>query len=217
MKKKRLKGKTNKVIFYITILLCFTLVSCLSVDNTDYIENSLLEANNHILNEDFVKAIEIYDLILEKEPTNPKTLYNKAIVLNHIGKKDESLNFLDLLIQNFPHNIKAYELKIKFLKQENDFESVIDCYLSLLELNENLYDFRIDFIKFLSSLNEDFNNKYNDLIKKNALFLLNKNEHSVDALIALCTIENNNAEYSALLLLKDKKAWESIFSIKAED
>ena len=217
MKKKRLKGKTNKFLFYITISLCFILVSCLSVDNADFIENSLLEANNHILNEDFVKAIEVYDLILEKEPTNPKTLYNKAIVLNHIGKKDESLNILDLLIQNFPHNIKAYELKIKFLKQENDFESVIDCYLSLLDLNENLYDFRIDFIKFLSSLNEDFNNKYNDLIKKNALFLLNKNEHSVDALIALCTIENNNAEYSALLLLKDKKAWESIFSIKAED
>lgn len=214
MKQKRLKTKTKGYLYYTLFLLVFTLVSCSTLDNTTFIENSLLEANNHLINEENEKALDIYDSILEKEPLNQKALYNKAVVLNYMQQTEKSLQIIDILIENYPENIKAHNYKIKILKQSHDYASIIDSYNQLLESNINLYNVRVQFIEFLLSINTQFKGQCNDQIKQNALFLLDKNEQSVDALKALCTIDKNNAEYSALLFLIDKKVWESIFKIE---
>lgn len=205
---KRLKFKQN--IFFYIFILSISLVSCSSIDNTTYIEGSLSKASNYINDKEFDKAIELYDKNLERDPLNTKTLYNKAAVLNYLNESDEALEITNSLIENYPYNIKAYQLKIDILSKLNDSENIIKTYTSLLDLSPYLYSIRGDFITYLLSINEE--EDYSSLIKENALFLLEKNELPLIALKALCTIEKNNAEYSALLLLHDEKAWKEIYS-----
>lgn len=212
---KRLKFILKKNISFYIFVLSMSLVSCSNLDNSTFIEESLLEASEYINNEDFEKAIELYDENLERDPLNTKTLYNKAAVLNHLNDNEKALEITNLLIENSPYNIKAYQLKIKILTKLNNSLDIINTYNSLLELSPYLYSIRGDFITYLLSINED--ETQNTLIKENALFLLERNKLSVLALKALCTIEKNNAEYSALLLLHDEEAWKEIYTPSKND
>ena len=49
---------------------------------------------------EYDKAIELFNLILEKEPENYDALYNKAICLFYNGNKDECTNILKNIKKN---------------------------------------------------------------------------------------------------------------------
>ena len=210
MKNKRLKFTKHTSLLFIFIILAISLVSCSNFDKSTYIEESLLKASNYISDREYNKALEIYEQNLQIDPLNIKTLYNKALVLNYLNKTDQALETVNILINHYPYNIKAYQLKIDIYSKLNDSDKVINTYDSLLETNPSLYSIRADFITYLLSINE--NKAYNALIKENAIYLLERNIQPLVALKALCTIEKNNAEYSALLLFHDENYWKEIYT-----
>ncbi len=202
----------KKYLFISCFIFSLFLVSCSTTSQSDYIENSLLKANNYVSNDDIDKALETYNDILQKYPLNQKTLFNQAILFKYQNDYDSALENINIIIDNYPFNIKAYQLKIDILKEQNLNSSVIEIYQSLLEENPYLFSLRVDYISFLLSYEIEISLESKELIKENALFLLENNEEVKEALKALCTIEKNNAEYSALLYLYDKNIWLSLYN-----
>ncbi|MDC7249513.1 MAG: tetratricopeptide repeat protein [Sphaerochaetaceae bacterium] len=202
----------KKYQYILCFFLCLFLVSCSTTSQSDYIENTLLEANNYISNDNVDKALESYKNILQKDPLNQKTLFNQAILLQYQKKYDSALENIDKIIDNYPFNIKAYQLKIDILKEQNLNSLVIEIYQNLLDEYPHLYSLRVDYINFLLSYESEISQESKEMIKENSIFLLENNEEVKAALKALCTVEKNNAEYSALLYLYDKSTWLSIYS-----
>lgn len=210
MKYKRHIYINIKIILLITII-CLYFVSCstsISLNN----EKLLLKANESALNKEYDISIDIYNQILKKDNLNQKALYNKAIVLNEKGNYQEALSILDSLIKINKYNEKAYLYKIIIYTEKKDIDSAIKEYEKIIQISPNNYSIRKNFINLLLE-NYNVNNVYYyNLIKENSLFLIEKNKNIDIAAKAMCIIEKNNAEYSALLYLKDKKMWEEIYS-----
>ncbi len=199
-----------KLIFFL-ITICFYFVSCttyISLNN----EKLLSQANDSAINKDYDLSIDIYNKILKKDNLNQKALYNKAIILNEKGNTQEALETLNSVIKINKYNEKAYLFKIKIYTEMKDINSAITEYQKVIKITPNNYSIRNDFINLLLD-NFDKNNAFHSqLIKENALFLIERNKNISLAAKALCIIEKNNAEYSALLYLNDKKIWEEIYS-----
>jgi len=199
-----------KLIFFL-ITICFYFVSCttyISLNN----EKLLSQANDSAINKDYDLSIDIYNKILKKDNLNQKALYNKAIILNEKGNTQEALETLNSVIKINKYNEKAYLFKIKIYTEMKDINSAITEYQKVIKITPNNYSIRNDFINLLLN-NFDKNNAFHSqLIKENALFLIERNKNISLAAKALCIIEKNNAEYSALLYLNDKKIWEEIYS-----
>lgn len=211
---KRLK---SLIIKYSLFILCITLVSCANLNNSTYINKSLLEANTYIKNSKFEKAIEVYDKILLKQPLNQKALFNKAVLLRNSNNNEDALEILSLLIETYPNNIKPYQLKIEILRDMDNSDKVIKTYNSLFSLTPYLYTYRAQYLEYLISIYKIEEKSIYNEIKENSLFLLSQNQETNTALKALCTIEKNNAEYSALLFLENEKSWNEIYSDSLEN
>ena len=209
MKNRILKSILIKSLF---LFLLSTLVSCANLNNETYINKSLLQANEFVENNKIDEAINLYTEILDKNPTNQKALFNKALLLKNQKNSQKALITLDKLIINYPNNTKAYQLIIEIYKEASNTEKVISTYNSLLSTSPFLYPIRADYLDFLISAYEEGNSLLYSQINENALFLLEENREIKTAIIALCTIEKNNAEYSALLYLKDNKTWNEIYA-----
>jgi tetratricopeptide (TPR) repeat protein len=207
----------KKYLFISCFFLCLFLVSCSTTSQSDYVENALLDANNYISNDNIDKALATYENILQKNPLNQKTLFNQAILYKYQKEYDLALENINKIIDNYPFNIKAYQLKIDILKDQNLNSSVIEIYQNLLEEYPYLYSLRVDYISFLLSYESEISLESTEQIKENSLFLLENNEEIKSALKALCTVEKNNAEYSALLYLYDKSTWLSIYSQETDN
>ncbi len=209
MKNKRLKSLLIKCSY---LFLCTTLVSCANFNNTTYINKSLLQANEFVENNKFDEAINLYTKILEKDSTNQKALFNKSLILKNQNNYKQSLIILDKITKNYPNNLKAYQVKIGIYKEDKNTEKVISTYNSLFSISPFLYSIRAEYLEFLVSGYQEGNTLLYSQINENSIFLLEENREIKTALKALCTIEKNNAEYAALLYLKDKKTWKEIYS-----
>lgn len=210
MKDKRHIYRNLKLIFFL-ITICFYFVSCttyISLNN----EKLLSQANEYAINKDYDLSIDIYNKILKKDNLNQKAVYNKALVLNEKGNTQEALETLNSLIKINKYNEKAYLFKIKIYTEIKDINSAIKEYQKVINITPNNYSIRYDFITLLLDNFDNNDAFYSKLIKENSLFLIERNENISLAAKALCIIEKNNAEYSALLFLNDKKIWEEIYS-----
>lgn len=210
MKHKRHNYKNLQLIFFI-ITICFYFVSCstyISLNN----EKLLSQANDSAINKDYDLSIDIYNKILKKDNLNQKALYNKAIVLYEKGNTQEALKTLNSLIKINKYNEKAYLFKIKIYTEIKDIDSAIEEYQKIIKITPNNYSIRNEFITLLLDNFDNTDAFYSKLIKENSLFLIERNKNISLAAKALCIIEKNNAEYSALLYLNDKKIWEEIYS-----
>ncbi len=201
----------HKTIIYLIVLLCFLFVSC-STLTQNYIDKTLYQANSFAKTNQESQAIAKYDAILEVDPTNFKALFNKAVILFKLGQNQEALDNLNLIITNDSNNLKAYQLKIQILKENNDVTSTVEAYNAYIHQFPTMNDLRVDFINYLI----DNFNKSNELIISNLLetsnYLLNNNISLNLAAKALCLIDKENIEYSMLLFSSDKKTWEELYS-----
>ena len=178
------------------------------MNTTSYKVNELLyDANLMAQSKDYDSAISNYNKILKLDEFNQKALYNKSLILFELNNTAEALATINILIEYFPNNIKAYKLKAEIYLYNNDIENCIFTYNSLFEIYPNLYNLRSDLIKILI---ENYNNS--DImisnLYDNALILLNNNTNTAIASKAMYLLKENNLYYSLLLYLNDKKAWE---------
>lgn len=203
-----MKHKRHLIILNILIIYCLFIVSCNSLNTNSYkIEILLNEANSSAKNNNFDDSITKYNLILDIDNFNQKALYNKSLILFEDKKIDEALQTIEILIEKYPNNIKGYKLKADIYLYNNDIENMLKIYNSLFKTYPNLYNLRSDLIKIL------IENYKNDSIiisnlYDNAIILIENNENTQIASEALYILNKNNIDYSLLLYLNDKKAWE---------
>ncbi len=200
--------KRHKIFMYILIIYSLFFVSCNTLNTTSYkIDELLYEANIMAQNKDYEKAITTYNQILELDEFNQKALYNKSFILFKSKNTLEAISSVNLLIEHYPNNIKAYKLKADIYLYNNDIENVIKTYNYIFEIYPNLYDLRSEFIEILI---DNYNNDsiIQSNLYDNAIILVNNNINNDIATKALYLLNKDNREYSLLLYLNNKKAWE---------
>jgi tetratricopeptide (TPR) repeat protein len=65
------------------------------------------------------KALELFSKVLQLEPANPSALFNRALVYEKLGMKDQSIADLNALRQNEKDSGWAYEAKMKLDESNN--------------------------------------------------------------------------------------------------
>ena len=169
----------------------------------------------HFQLKEYDKAIESFNLILEKEPENYDALYNKAICLFYNGNKDECTNILKSIkkksIKNPLFNLtqgiinlknKKYDLGIKRFEKaiSNDNTNIYalhgkgQCFYE-----KGLIEEAIDTYDKALKIKPDYSNALNS--KANALDKLNKKNEALEVYQIINEIKPPNAIYKLNLAL----------------
>ncbi|CAK58904.1 unnamed protein product (macronuclear) [Paramecium tetraurelia] len=76
----------------------------------------------------FEQILELYDLTIQKYPSENEFLHMKATVLLNFNKLDESLELCDQIISQSPQQLNGYILKSKVLIQCGKLDEVIELW-----------------------------------------------------------------------------------------
>src|SRR5713101_33541 len=85
----------------------------------------------------YTAALNLFDDILEVEPSNVNALIGKAVAYRRSGKPQEALNCLDLVLGVQPNNASAMLNRGNILQELGDLEAAVDAYDHLTQLYPN--------------------------------------------------------------------------------
>jgi tetratricopeptide (TPR) repeat protein len=85
----------------------------------------------------YPQALNLFDDILEVEPSNVNALIGKAVAYRRSGKPQEAVNCLDLVLGVQPNNASALLNRGNILLAEGDLESALDAFDHLTQLYPN--------------------------------------------------------------------------------
>ena len=100
------------------------------------LDELFLNANNCIDDENFLEAIEFYDLILKIEPKNISALIDKGVTLQILGRIKLSLRSFNKALELSPKNIDALINKGSALHLSEQYLDAIACYDEALEIDQ---------------------------------------------------------------------------------
>jgi len=85
-------------------------------------------------NGNYTAALNLFDDILEVDPSNVNALIGKAVAYRRSGKPQEALNCLDLVLGVQANNASALLNRGNILLEEGDFEGALDSFDRLTQL-----------------------------------------------------------------------------------
>src|SRR6267378_4195351 len=85
----------------------------------------------------YPQALNLFDDILEVEPSNVNALIGKAVAYRRSGKPQEAVNCLDLVLGVQPNNASALLNRGNILFAEGDLEGALDAFDHLTQLYPN--------------------------------------------------------------------------------
>src|SRR5947208_1332593 len=85
----------------------------------------------------YPQALNLFDDILEVEPSNVNALIGKAVAYRRSGKPQEAVNCLDLVLGVQPNNASALLNRGNILLAEGDLENALDAFDHLTQLYPN--------------------------------------------------------------------------------
>src|SRR6267143_1742713 len=85
----------------------------------------------------YPQALNLFDDILEVEPSNVNALIGKAVAYRRSGKPMEAVNCLDLVLGVQPNNASALLNRANILFAEGDLEGALDAFDHLTQLYPN--------------------------------------------------------------------------------
>src|SRR5881296_305096 len=85
----------------------------------------------------YPQALNLFDDILEVEPSNVNALIGKAVAYRRSGKPQEAVNCLDLVLGVQPNNASALLNRGNILFAEGDLETALDAFDHLTQLYPN--------------------------------------------------------------------------------
>jgi len=88
-------------------------------------------------NGNYTAALNLFDDILEVEPSNGNALIGKAVAYRRSGKPQEALNCLDLVLGVQPGNSSALLNRGNILLEQGDLEDALDSFDRLTQLYPN--------------------------------------------------------------------------------
>src|SRR2546428_279223 len=88
-------------------------------------------------NGNYTAALNLFDEILEVEPSNGNALIGKAVAYRRSGKPQEALNCLDLVLGVQPGNSSALLNRGNILLEQGDLEDAFDSFDRLTQLYPN--------------------------------------------------------------------------------
>lgn len=86
------------------------------------------------------KAIDEYVKVIDIQKQNYEIYYKIAFLLEGLGKRQESVQMLNNLINKKPDYYEASELLGKMLCEEENFKEAINVYMNALKYNPNNYE-----------------------------------------------------------------------------
>ena len=99
-----------------------------------HVEIMLRQANEMKHREDYAKAIEVYDQILQIDPRHARTFHSKGNVLDMLGRYDEAVSCYELALDCDPHNAETWYNKGITLNKMGCRNDSIECILRGLSL-----------------------------------------------------------------------------------
>ena len=86
-------------------------------------------------NENFTKAIKLFEKILKSDSGNPEAIINKASCLAEIGKYDEAIKQLEIFLKKNPDDFVALYNKGTTLYDMDRHEEALDTFDTALKLS----------------------------------------------------------------------------------
>jgi len=99
------------------------------------LDYNLKKANTYYYAKNYVKANELYDLILKEYPDDVNALYNKGLVLYDLGKLEEAIVWYDKALGIDPKHVYALNNKGAALDKLGKLEEAITWFDKALEIN----------------------------------------------------------------------------------
>ena len=99
-------------------------------------KGSLLDlAVKNFENENFPKAIQLFEKILKLDPDNPVALINNSSCLAEIGKYEEAMEQLELFLKKYPNDFDALYNKATTLYDMDRYEEALDTFEIALKID----------------------------------------------------------------------------------
>ncbi len=129
-------GRTLAQLKNLGVLLsALILLSACNVEvktSTEY----LIEGNNFFKKRDYKNAEISYRKALEKSPNNPTAQNNLGVILNELGRYDESIDVLATALKTDPKNPIAHYVIAKAYLMKKDFPKAMDEAKMAVELDK---------------------------------------------------------------------------------
>ncbi|EPP31725.1 TPR repeat family protein, partial [Chlamydia psittaci 84-8471/1] len=88
----------------------------------------------------YIEAIECFDKILELDPWNPQSLYNKAVVLTDMNNEQEAIVLLETTVRKNPLYWKAWIKLGYLLSRHKQWDKATEAYERVVQLRPDLSD-----------------------------------------------------------------------------
>jgi len=100
------------------------------------IDELFAKANSCVDDENYLEAIEFYNLILKIEPENISALIDRGVTLQIIGRIKLSIRSFDKALELSPKNLDALINKGSALHLDEKYLDAIDCYDQALKIDK---------------------------------------------------------------------------------
>ena len=98
---------------------------------------SLLEQGiQNFENENFQKAIKLFEKILKSDPDNPEAIINKTSCLAELGKYNEAIEQLEIFLKKNPNDFVALYNKGTTLYDMDQHEEALDTFDTALKIDQ---------------------------------------------------------------------------------
>ncbi|MGI0087647.1 MAG: tetratricopeptide repeat protein [Nitrosotalea sp.] len=163
-------------------------ISSLLEENSKLKEN-ILQANKPVVEEDEYllkianfyhiignsqKAIEMYDLILKRNPTKMAVLNNKGVALDSTGRYEMALECFNKASERVPENVHVLSNKGIALYKSEMYQQSLECFDAALKIDAN----------YINALT----------FKGHSLYRLGKNNEALDLYNRIIRLDHGNAE-----------------------
>lgn len=142
-----------------------------AVDDDEYL---LRTANFHYLQGNAEKSIDLYEVVLKRNPTKMTALNNKGVVLDSKGNYDAAIECFTKALNSVPENVHVLCNKGISLYKNGKYDEALECFDLVLKFDAN-------YVKALT-------------FKGHTLYRLGKNNDALSCYSKVIRLEQNNAE-----------------------
>ena len=86
-------------------------------------------------NEQFDKAVNCFDEIIEKSPDNLNAMFGKALSLDKCNEWGKAIQLLNIGLNIEPHNVHGLIIKAIIMRRNGKLELALKCYDRLIEIS----------------------------------------------------------------------------------